>query len=328
MKTPKIIGISLLVMTGLFFAAILSLAIGTKTVAVSDVFNTLMGRGDVGFSSLVVLERIPRTVFGLLAGGALGISGLLMQSITRNPIADPSILGINSGASLFVVSGIAFFHITSAGQYIGFAILGAAVTAAFVYGVGSMGGGATPLKLALAGAAVSTAATALVSVTIMPRSQVLDTFRFWQIGSISGAGWSSITALLPFFIGGSLIAIIIAPALDVLALGDDAATGLGAKPGLIRLIGSIAGVLLCGATTALAGPIGFVGLMIPHTVRLIWKGDLRKTLLLSAAGGAFLLTVSDVMGRVLGRPGEVEVGIITAFLGAPVFIIIAIKSKG
>lgn len=155
----------------------------------------------------------------------------------------------------------------------------------------------------------------------------MDTFRFWQVGSVSGASWNGIYALLPMFMIGLVIAIIIAPVLNVLALGDDAATGLGAKPGIVRGAGAIAGVLLCGATTALAGPIGFVGLMIPHTVRLICGQDLRLTVPISAVGGAILLTISDIIGRLLGSPGELEVGIVIAFIGAPVFIFIAVKSK-
>lgn len=312
----------------LAFSFILSLALGARFVSFTNVLQGVFGNDTSDFSVLVVRERIPRTVFCLMAGAALGISGLLMQSITRNPIADPSILGVNSGASLTVVCGIAFFHISTANQYIIFALVGAGITAVAVYAIGSMGyGGATPLKLALAGTATSIALSSLVNVIIMPRTNVMDTFRFWQVGSVGGASWNSIFALLPMFVIGTVIAIIISPVLNVLALGDDAATGLGAKPGIVRGAGAIAGVLLCGATTAMAGPIGFVGLMIPHTVRLICGPDLRLTVPMSAVGGAILLTISDVIGRLIGSPGELEVGIVTAFIGAPVFILIAVKSK-
>lgn len=307
---------------------VLSLAFGARFVSFTDVLLGLFGSDVSDFNALVVRERIPRTVFCLIAGAALGISGLLMQSITRNPIADPSILGVNSGASLAVVCGIAFFNISTSNQYIIFALVGAGITAVVVYAIGSIGyGGASPLKLALAGTATSIALSSLVNVIIMPRTNVMDTFRFWQVGSVSGASWNGIYALLPMFMIGLVIAIIISPVLNVLALGDDAATGLGAKPGIVRGAGAIAGVLLCGATTALAGPIGFVGLMIPHTVRLICGQDLRLTVPISAVGGAILLTLSDIIGRLLGSPGELEVGIVTAFIGAPVFIFIAVKSK-
>lgn len=312
----------------LVLCILLSLAFGARYIPFTDVLQALIGSDESNFFTLVVRERIPRTVFCLMAGAALGISGLLMQSITRNPIADPSILGVNSGASLAVVCGIAFFKITTSNEYILFALVGAGVSAVAVYAIGSMGyGGATPLKLALAGTATSIALSSLVNVVIMPRSNVMDSFRFWQVGSVGGADWKEIYALLPLFLVGLFIAIVISPVLNVLALGDESATGLGAKPGLVRAVGAIAGVLLCGATTALAGPIGFVGLMIPHTVRLICGPDARYTVPLSAVGGAILLTISDVIGRLLGSPGELEVGIVTAFIGAPVFILIAVKSK-
>jgi iron complex transport system permease protein len=282
----------------------------------------------MSFSALVVRERIPRTIFSIMAGASLGISGALMQSITRNPIADPSILGVNTGASLFVVIGIAFFNINTPNQYIWIALAGAAITSVFVYGVASIGsGGMTPIKLALAGAATSAVLSSLVSAIILPRSAAMDTFRFWQVGSVSGATWDSIRLILPFIIVGLIISVVVTPALNVLALGDEVATGLGVNIGIIRIICAIAGVILCGATTAIAGPIGFIGLMIPHSIRLIFGSNLKGIVPLSAIGGAALLIISDVLGRVIGSPGEVQVGIITAFLGAPILIIIARKAK-
>ncbi len=288
----------------------------------------MLNSDDTSFAALVVRERIPRTIFSIMAGASLGISGALMQSITRNPIADPSILGVNTGASLFVVIGIAFFNINSANEYIWIALVGAGITSIFVYTIASIGsGGMTPIKLALAGSATSAVLTSLVSVIILPRSEVIDAYRFWQVGSVSGATWESIDLMLPFLIIGLIISIISAPALDILALGDEVATGLGVNIGIIRIICAIAGVILCGATTAIAGPIGFVGLMIPHSIRLIFGSNLRGLVPMSAIGGAVLLTISDVLGRVIGSPGEFQVGIITAFLGAPILIIIARKAK-
>lgn len=305
-----------------------SLVFGARFVPLRDVLAALTAESSDSLNTVVVLERIPRTVFGLLAGAALGVSGTLMQSVTRNPIADPSILGVNTGASLFVVSGIAFFRISSPSAYIGFALMGAALTALFVFVIGSLGsGGATPIKLALAGAATSAALSSLVSAVLLPRTEVMNAFRFWQVGSISGAAWSGIAAVLPFLAIGLIVGIALSPALDILALGDDVATGLGIRTGLVRLIGATAGVLLCGATTALAGPIGFVGLMVPHTMRLLLGPDLKRMLPLSAAAGAILLLTADVLGRLVGSPGELEAGIITAFIGAPIMIYIAMKAK-
>lgn len=328
MRLTKTIGIYLVSIIFLSICIIASLAWGSKNVGLGQAINALLNSDDMSFAALVVRERIPRTIFSIMAGASLGISGALMQSITRNPIADPSILGVNTGASLFVVIGIAFFNINSANQYIWAALAGAGITSIFVYGIASMGsGGMTPIKLALAGSATSAVLSSLVSAIILPRSEVMDQFRFWQVGSVSGATWESINLILPFLIVGLIISIAATQALDILALGDEVATGLGVNIGIIRIICAIAGVILCGATTAIAGPIGFVGLMIPHSIRLIFGSNLRGLVPMSAMGGAMLLTMSDVLGRVIGSPGELQVGIITAFLGAPILIIIARKAK-
>ncbi|AGF58546.1 iron complex transport system permease protein [Clostridium saccharoperbutylacetonicum] len=328
MRNTKTIGIYLMSIFLLIICLMLSLAFGSKNVGFSQAINALINSDDMSFSAIVVRERIPRTIFSVMAGASLGISGALMQSITRNPIADPSILGVNTGASLFVVIGIAFFNINSANEYIWIALAGAGITSIFVYGIASMGsGGMTPIKLALAGSATSAVLTSLVSVIILPRSEVMNAYRFWQVGSVSGATWDSINLILPYLIIGLIISIISTPALDVLALGDEVATGLGVNIGIIRIICAIAGVILCGAITAIAGPIGFVGLMIPHSIRLILGANLRGLVPMSAIGGAVLLTISDVLGRVIGSPGELQVGIITAFFGAPILIIIARKAK-
>ncbi len=328
MKYSKIITLLVFSMFILLMCILASLAFGARLVNFPDVIDILVHSKKTSLIDIVVHERIPRTVFGIIAGAALGVSGALMQAITRNPIADPSILGVNTGASLFVVSGMAFFHIGSLSQYIWLALMGAAVTSLFVYGIGSLGyGGATPIKLALAGAATSAALSSVVSAVILPRTEVMNAFRFWQVGSISGATWEGIYKVLPFLIVGLLMGLLVSPALNALALGDDVATGLGVRTGTIRLIGALSGVLLCGATTALAGPIGFVGLMVPHTMRLICGPNLRLVIPMSAIGGAILLTISDVLGRLLGSPGELESGIVTSFLGAPILIIIAMRAK-
>lgn len=310
-------------------AAGFSLAVGSRSIPLPEVASALFAPGQDAFAAKVVQARVPRTLFALLAGAAQGISGLLMQRVTRNPIADPSILGVNAGASLFVVAAMAFLGITTSSQYIWWAVLGAALTAVLVYGAGSSGrGGASPLKLALAGTAVSTAFSSLVSIIVMPRENVMSSFRFWQVGSVSGASWTDVQTFMPFLLVGVAIALVVAPALEVLALGDDAAVGLGAKPGLVRLASSVAAVVLCGAATAIAGPIAFVGLMVPHLVNLLYKGNLRMQMLLTALLGAFVLTAADVLGRVAVSPGELEVGIVTAFVGAPVFIAVAVRSAG
>ncbi|NMO94308.1 FecCD family ABC transporter permease [Paenibacillus lemnae] len=312
----------------LLLCAIASLVFGSRLVGWHELMDGLFYPGSNSYGADIVRKRVSRTVFSLFCGAALGVSGALMQAVTRNPIADPSILGVNTGAALFVVCGIAFLNISTAGQYIGLALAGAVMTAVFVFGIGSMGrGGATPLKLVLAGAATSAALSSLVSAVMIPRSSVMDQFRFWQVGSVGSGSWSVIAAFIPFLLIGLLIGFLTAPALNALALGDDVATGLGVRTGVLRLIAALGGVLLCGATTALAGPIGFVGLLSTHVIRLILGPDLRFIIPLSAVSGAIILTVSDVSGRLLGSPGELEVGVVTAFVGAPLLILLAMKSK-
>ncbi|CAM3380962.1 MULTISPECIES: FecCD family ABC transporter permease [Saccharibacillus] len=305
-----------------------SLAFGSRAVPFHDLIDGLFRPENDSYEANIVRKRISRTVFSLFCGAALGVSGSLMQAVTRNPIADPSILGVNTGASLFVVCGMAFLNMTTASQYIWLAMAGAALTAVFVFGVGSLGrGGATPIKLILAGAATSAALSSLVTAILIPRSHVMDQFRFWQVGSVGSGTWSSIGTFLPFLLVGLLIGFLTSPALNALALGDETAKGLGVKTGTLRLIAALAGVILCGATTALAGPIGFIGLLATHVVRLMVGPDLRFVIPLSAVAGAIILTVSDVFGRLIGSPGELEVGVVTAFVGAPILIILAMRAK-
>ena len=328
MGKKKFVFSIILCLTLLSIMAIFSISLGAKSIAFTKVIDVLLGNDPDSLEAAIILQRIPRTVFGILAGGALGISGALMQSITRNPIADPSILGVNTGASLFVVAGIAFFNITVAYQYIWLAIIGAGVTAVFVYGVASMGkDGATPLKLALSGSAVSIVLGSLVSTIMLPNNRVMEAFRFWQVGSIGSATWENIMLISPFLIVGFIISMFISGYLNNLALGDEAATALGTNVVMTRTIGALSSVLLCGATTALAGPIGFVGLIIPHIIRLIFGSEMSKMLPLSFLGSAILMLISDIIGRIISLPGETEVGIVTAVLGAPVFILAIRKGR-
>ena len=305
-----------------------SIAYGSNSIPIKDVLTYLFNSGSDSFEAAVVYARIPRTVFGILAGSALGVSGALMQAITRNPVADPSILGVNTGASLMVVIGIAYLSISSGIKLIGLSFFGAILTALFVYGIASFGfGGASSLKLVLSGAAVSTALASLVNTIMLPDSQVMKEFRFWQVGSIGGATWDDIRLVFPFVAIGIILSLACASPLNAMALGDEMAVSLGVKVGMVRVFAAFAGVMLCAVITAIAGPVGFVGLMLPHLIRQILDNDMRIILPFSAIGGAGLLVISDVIGRILGRPGELEVGIITAILGAPVFIWIVWKTK-
>lgn len=310
----------------------LSLAFGSRPVSPDEVASGITswftGQTPTEIGAIAVQSRIPRTILALLAGAALALSGALMQAITRNPLADPGILGVNTGAALLVVCGIAFFGITGPFGQLALALVGAALTALFVYLIGSIGpGGTTPIKLALAGAATTAALSSLVAAILIPRQSVLNDFRFWQVGNVGRAEWDTMAVIAPVLIVGTLIALVCAPALNALALGDDVAVGLGIRVGRTRLIAAVAGVALCAAVTAVAGPIGFVGLMVPHVVRLLVGTDQRWLLPLSALGGAVLLALADTIGRVIGNPSEVEAGIVTAFLGAPILIVIARSTR-
>lgn len=326
MKTKGKIFVFVLLVILLAIVMFLSLSIGAKSFSFSALLEAFTTQNE-SFEFSVIQQRLPRTIFGVLAGASLAVSGCLMQNITRNPIADPGILGVNSGAALFVVCGISFFRISGPFPYIVLGFLGALLTSFLVYGIASSGMGATPLKLVLAGAAVSIALQSIISMITMPNTQVMDTFRFWQTGSISGADWSSVRSLLFCFGIGMVLSFALAHSLNMISLGDELATGLGVRVQKTRAIAALAGVLLCASVTALAGPIAFVGLMIPHVMRLLCGNNLFVLLPFSAVGGGILLLVSDILGRVLLAPSQLEVGIVTALLGAPVFIGIVRKAK-
>ncbi len=327
--TPKYFIIVIIITFILLMVCVFaSLAFGSRTVGWNDLVDGLFRPTASSYEAVIVRQRIVRTVFSLMCGAALGVSGALMQSVTRNPIADPSILGVNTGAALFVVCGITFFQIGSANEFILFALVGAILTAIFVFGIGSMGsGGATPLKLVLAGAATSAALSSLTMALMIPKTNVMDQFRFWQVGSVGAGNWNGVIAFIPFFAIGMLIAFFASSSLNALALGDEVATGLGVRTDLLRLVASLAGVILCGVTTALAGPIGFVGLLAPHIIKLLLSADQRYVIPMSALSGAIILTMADVVGRLLGSPGELEVGVVTAFIGAPILILLTMKTK-
>lgn len=304
-----------------------SIAVGVRETSFADIVAAVTGNA-TDISQAAVVARLPRTLLAILIGAALALSGTTMQAVTRNPLADPGILGVTGGAALAVVTGIAFFQLSHPYAYLLWAIIGAAFAALFVYAVGSLGGGgATPLKLALAGAATSAAALSLVSAILLPRVQVMEEFRVWQIGGVGGASWDRILVIAPPLLIAGLACFALARGMNSLALGDDVATGLGEHVLRTRLLAALAAVVLAGAATAVAGPIGFVGLVIPHLCRLLIGTDHRWLLPFAAVTGASLLVAADVVGRVLTRPTEIPVGIITALVGAPFFIWIVRRQK-
>ncbi|MER5769704.1 FecCD family ABC transporter permease [Streptomyces sp. NPDC001985] len=315
---------ALLVLAALMVA---SVAFGSRAIGWTDVWAAL-GGADTTLEQAAAGKRIPRTFLAVLIGAALGLAGAVMQGVTRNPLADPGILGVNMGASLAVVTAVAFFGLSSPTGYIWVAMAGAAVSALFVYGVGSLGrGGATPLKLALSGAVTSAAFASLVTAVVLPRNDIAGSFRLWQIGGVGGASYERIGQVLPFLAAGLVICLLSAKALNSLALGEELAAGLGERVAVARGVAALGAVVLCGAATAVAGPIAFVGLVVPHACRLLIGVDHRWLLPFSALLGAALLTAADVAGRVVARPAEIEVGIVTALIGAPFFIWIVRRQK-
>ena len=300
--------------------AFLSLAIGTRSTTWGEIVSALGGRVDT-IGEAAVAVRLPQAVLALIAGAALGVAGCVMQGLTRNPLADPGILGVNAGAALAVVLGIAWLGLSAPTAIVWTAVAGAGAAAVFVYTIGSMGqGGATPLKLTLAGTATSIAATAFITAVILPRNDIAGSVQAWQVGGVGGATFATILPALPLLAAGFIVSLISARVLNALALGDDLAAGLGQKVLVGRGLAAVGAIVLCGATTALCGPIGFVGLVVPHLCRLVVGIDHRWLILFSALGGAILLGVADVLGRILARPSEIDVGIVTAFVGAPFFI--------
>ena len=306
-----------------------SLAVGARGIPLGTVWEALLSPSPSLTDHTVVRElRVPRTVVGLLAGLALGLAGALMQGLTRNPLADPGLLGVNAGASLFVVAGIAWFGVTSALGYVWFAFAGAAVAAVIVYAIGSLGReGATPIKLALAGTALTAALTSLITILLLSDGAAFDRYRFWGAGSLVARGLESTLPLVPFIAVGAVLAVAAGRMLNALALGDDLARGLGQNLVTARIVCALAVVLLCGAATAIAGPIVFVGLAVPHLARWITGPDYRWILAFSALLGPTLLLAADVLGRVIARPGEIEAGLVVAFLGAPVLIALVRRAK-
>ncbi|GAB7107423.1 iron chelate uptake ABC transporter family permease subunit [Streptomyces phaeofaciens JCM 4814] len=309
----------------LLLVAVASVAIGAKELSVAQVWHGLFADSGT-YADVVVDERLARTVLGLLAGAALGLSGSVLQALTRNPLADPGLLGLNAGASAAVVTAISFFGVTSLNGYVWFAFLGAAAVGALVWFLGGSRG-ATPVRLALAGTAISAALYGYLQAVMILDDAALARMRFWTVGSLSSASDETIWQVLPFLAVGTLLALGLARPLNAVAMGDDTAKALGADLNRTRALSMLAATVLCGAATAACGPIVFVGLMVPHVVRSFTGPDLRWIMPYAAILSPVLLLGSDVLGRVVARPSEVQVGIITAIIGGPVFIFLVRRRR-
>ncbi|WP_288780378.1 iron ABC transporter permease [uncultured Kocuria sp.] len=298
-----------------------SLFLGSNMISPAAALRGLVHPGSGSPESVIMSGRILRTVIGVVIGASLAAAGAAMQGVTRNPLGDPAILGINAGCSCFVVIGIAWVGASGAPAYAAWALIGAAVAAVAVYSIASMGrGGATPIKLALVGAAFSAGAMSITNALILQGQKTLDEFRRWQIGSLSRSSFEDLLSLSPVIVVGLLLTVGFASSMNNFALGDDMAKSLGEKVALKRFVIFVGIAALCAASVALAGPIAFLGLMIPHAVRSLTGPDYRWILPLSVVAGPTILLVADVVGRVLLPPTEVEVGVTMAIVGVPTFI--------
>ncbi|MCU1517788.1 MAG: Fe(3+)-siderophore transporter permease [Pseudarthrobacter sp.] len=305
----------------LLLVLVLSLAVGSKNVPVGELWSALTAFNGSPDHVIVQDLRLPRTVMGLLVGIALGLSGALIQALTRNPLADPGILGVNAGAGFAVVLGVAAFGVVSIQQYIWFAFAGAVVTTVAVYVIGSSGrGDASPLRLTLGGVALGAVLGGISSGITLLRPQVFESMRYWGAGTLSNRSWEMVATVAPFLAAGTLLALAMARPLNSIALGEDLARTLGTNIARTRIIVVAAVTLLCGAATAAAGPIGFVGLMVPHVARWIVGPDQRWIIAYTLVLAPVLLIASDIVGRLILSPAEMQVGIVTAFVGAPVLI--------
>lgn len=308
-------------LVGVAVCALASLAIGSRELSVAEVWNALTSPSHSDADAIVNGLRVPRTEVGLLVGAALGAAGALMQGLTRNPLAEPGILGVNAGAAFGVVLAIHLVGIAGVAGYVGFALIGGALAALLVVALGAGGpGGGTPIKLALAGTVVGALLVALTSAVLVFDAGTLDQFRFWLVGSIAGRDSGVALTVAPLVAVGLAIALLAGRSLNALALGEETARGLGQRVGVARFAVALAVVLLAGAAVAAAGPIAFLGLTVPHAARALVGSDYRWIVPLSTLLGAALLLGADVVGRVIARPEELQVGIVMALVGAPVFI--------
>lgn len=304
----------------LFAACVLSLMVGNQPLAPTTVLRELFDAGSTEARDIVRGLRMDRTVIAVVVGMALGGAGALMQALTRNPLADPGLLGVNAGAAAAVVTGIAFLQVTAPTGQIWLAFAGAAIASVAVYVLGSGGrASTTPIRLALAGAALTAVLSAYVSGVALSSQANYDAMRFWMVGSVTGREIGVLWTVLPFLVVGAAIALLVTPALNAMSLGNDAGRALGVRIGRLRLLTAVAITLLCGAATAVAGPITFVGLVLPHMARALVGPDQRWVVPLSMVLAAALLVLADTVGRVLADR-EIAAGIMTAFVGAPIFI--------
>ena len=310
-------------LVALAVACVLSLLVGARTVPLDAAWQAVLAFDPGSADHVVLASRLQRTLAGLAVGVALALAGAGLQGMTRNPLADPGILGLNSGAAAAVATGVYLFSFSSVTQFMAAGFVGAALAAALVYALAAASRtGATPITLAIAGAAVTAGLGSLVHALVILDQGALDRMRLWQVGTLGARDLGDLAAVAPALLIGAVIVLGAARALNALALGDDAAAGLGVHVGRTRVVLGVGIVLLVGAAVSLAGPVGFLGLVVPHAVRLLVGSDHRRLLPLTALLGPVVLLLADVVGRVIAPPAEVQVGVMTALLGVPVFLVL------
>ncbi|MGH3086621.1 MAG: FecCD family ABC transporter permease [Rubrobacteraceae bacterium] len=318
--------LGLVVAVGVLFLCMLgSVRFGAAEIGTVEVVQTFIDYDPDDEEDLIIRTlRVPRAIIAALVGASLAVAGAIMQGLTRNPLADPGILGIEAGAAMAVVGAVFLFGVSSLSTYALFAFLGGGIAAVVVYGLGSLGrGGMTPMKLTIAGAALAALLSSLTTAMLILNQRTLEEIRFWLAGSVAGRDLDLLMQVLPYILVGLVLSLALARQVTTLSLGDDVAAGLGQRTKLVKAFAAVGVVLLAGSAVAIAGPIGFVGLVIPHVVRFFVGVDYRWILPYSIIFGAILLVSADIAARLVLRPQEVPVGIMTAFVGAPFFIYLA-----
>lgn len=327
-KSPRRMVLLAAGITLLLASMMASILYGLTTFSFRDLWQAYTAFDGSNEHLILTSTRVPRTLIAAMVGGSLAIAGAIMQVVTRNSLASPSLFGINSGASLFVVAALAIGGgALSLTDLVWFAFLGAAAAAGLVYVLGSGGSRVEPTRLALAGASIAAFATSMTSGLILINKQSLEDALFWMIGSVSGRSMEHLAMVLPYVVAGLLISALLPGALNVMALGEESAQGLGLRMRYVQLLSVAAVILLAGSAVSAAGPIAFVGLVVPHLCRAIAGNDHRWLLPYCAVGGALLLVVADTLSRFIVSGKEIPVGIAMAIIGVPFLIRVARRRK-
>ena len=298
-----------------------SITWGAADIAYRDIYQSFTAYDGSTNHLIIRTVRLPRSLIAMLVGASLAVAGAIMQGLTRNPLASPGILGVNAGAAFAVVVGTFIAGSSSLTVYAWYAFAGAAISAIAVYFLGSLGrGGLTPFNLTIAGAALTAFISSITSGILILSQRTLEEIRFWLAGSVAGRDLNLLLQVLPYICVGLILAIALSRQITILSLGEDTARSLGQSTALIKILAAISIILLAGASVAIAGPIGFVGLIVPHIVRLIVGVDYRWILPYSAILGAIMMLVADLCGRLVIQPSELPVGLVMPLIGAPFFI--------